>query len=181
MFTLFTYILIVAIGFMMGVLYKRTTTSVGLLNPDPSKTLKLYIGVLITALLVTFGISWYTTHALHRAQLPEEGQIVYNNTHSILIFTLNFFFFALVVLSNAYSQAVKHLAWGAYVLTFGYYAVFILKDAYVITDYYILWQRSMQLIRNDIPDFTQTAWAKCLLGFIVTAFNAGMIAWGLRK
>jgi uncharacterized protein YchJ len=98
-----------------------------------------------------------------------------------MVFTINLSFFLLIVLSNAYSQSLKKLAPVPYILAFAFYCVFILKDAYYITDYYLMWQKTLQLIHEDIESFTRAAWTRCLTAMTVTAFNAGMIWWGLRK
>ncbi len=181
MFTLIIYILMVATGFMMGYLYKKANTTSRLLSPKPDKALKIFVAVLVTAVLITFGLSYFTTEVLHSSGLQEVDKIKYNNLKSVMIFAINISFFLLIILSNVYSQSLKKFAAVPYVLAFCFYMLFILKDAYVITDYYLLWQKSLQLIKGDIPEHTQLAWAKCFLGLVVTSFNALMIWWGLRK
>ncbi|MFN8287724.1 MAG: hypothetical protein U0V74_13265 [Chitinophagales bacterium] len=181
MFSLIIYILIAAIGFMMGYLYKRSFTNAQFFSPDPKKSLRTFMTVFVLAMLITFALSWVTTHLLASTSIPEEGSIKYQNTHSVMIFVLNFFFFALVVLSNFYSQSLKKMAWMPYVLTIGYYCVFILKDAYYISDYYQVWLRAMHQPEGDMSTIVSTAWEKCTIGGVVTLFNYGMIWWGLRK
>jgi len=181
MFSLIIYILIVATGFMMGYLYKETHTTSRLLSPNPDIALKIFVGVFVTAVVITFGLSYFTTKVLHSSGFQEVDKIRYNNLKSVMIFSINIFFFLLIILSNAYSQALKKFAPVPYVLVFSFYLLFILKDAYFITDYYLLWQKSLQLIKGDLPEHTQLAWAKCFLGLVVTSFNALMIWWGLRK
>ncbi len=181
MFTLIIYILIAAIGFIMAFLYKRANTASQFLHPEPKKALRIYLSVFIVAIITTFILSWFTARALVSSPIPEEGNMQYNNLKSVMVFSINISFFLLVLLANLYSQALKRLAPAPYIFAICFYVLFILKDAYFISDYYILWQKSMQLIHGDIPDFTKTAWTKCCLGFGVTAFNAVAVWWGLRK
>ncbi len=181
MFSLIIYILIAAAGFMMGYIYKKSFTTAEFFNPEPKNALRNFMVVFILAVLVTYGLSWWTLQSLHSYTIPDESSMNYNNTKSIMIFMLNLFFFLLVVFCNLYSQALKKIAWIPYLLSFGFYAVFILKDAYYISSYYVVWQKSLQILKGDLPEFTSLAWIKTALGFLATAFNAGMIWWGLRK
>lgn len=181
MFSLIIYLLIVAIGFMMGYLYKRSVTNAQFFSPDPKKSLRIFMTVFVMAMVITFGLSWVTTHLLAGTSIPEEGSIKYQNTHSVMIFVLNFFFFALVVLANFYSQSLKKMAWVPYLLTIGYYCIFILKDAYYISDYYQMWLKAMHQQPGDMSTIISNAWEKCGIGSVVTLFNYGMIWWGLRK
>lgn len=181
MFSLIIYILTAAIGFMMGYLYKRAFTNAQFFNPEPRKALRLFISVYVLAVLSTFALSWITTHLLARTSIPEDGSIKYQNTHSVMIFTLNFFFFALTVLANFYSQSLKKMAWVPYVLTFGFYAIFILKDAYYISTYYMVWLKAMHEAPGDMGTIISNAWEKCGIGAVVILFNYGMIWWGFRK
>lgn len=181
MFSLIIYILTVAIGFMMGYLYKRAQTSAQFLNPDPKKSLRLFLIVFSVAMVLTFGLSWVTTYLLSQSTNLLEGGIKYEHTHSVMIFALNFFFFVLVVLANIYSQSLKRIAWVPYVLTIGFYALFVLKDAYYITNYYIQWQSALHVVTGDVQDLIEKAWTKCAIAAAVTVFNLGIIWWGLRK
>jgi hypothetical protein len=166
---------------MMGFLYKKANSTAKLFNPDAKQALRIFIAVFVLAIGITFALSWFTTRALNSSTIPEEANIKYTNLKSVMVFSINFSFFLLVILSNVYSQALKKLEIFPYIFAIAFYILFILKDAYVISDYYIFWQKSMQLIHGEIPDFTQTALTKCFLGFAVTGFNAFMVWWGLRK
>ena len=181
MFTLIIYILIAAVGFMMGYLYKKANTNAQFFNIDSKKVLRIFTAVFCLAVVLTYALSWYTMHVLGDTKIPDESSMKYQNTKSIMIFTINFFFFVLIVLCNLYSQTLKKIAFIPYVLTLGFYAMFILKDAYYISDYFSLWQQSLQLLKGDFPDFHTTGWTKSGLAFMVTSFNAAMIWWGLRK
>lgn len=181
MFTIILFVLLAAIGFMMGVLYKRATTTAPVLNPEPKKLLRVFIWTFGVGIAITFALSYFAPKALNSSPIPEENNIQYNNLKSVMVFAINLFFFALLIMANLYSQALKRFAPLPYILAFFFYALFILEDAYYITDYYMLWQKSMQLIKGDIPDFTGLAWTKCLLALVVTCFNSIMIWWGLRK
>lgn len=180
-FSLLLFIILLAVGFMMGVLYKRTHTTASLLNPNPHIALKAFIWVFSLAIVITFALSYFTTKALTATEIPEENNMSYENLKSVMVFTINLSFFLLIVISNAYSQSLKKLAPMPYVLAFAFYCIFILKDAYYITDYYLMWQKTLQLIHEDLESFTKAAWTRCFAAMIVTTFNAGMVWWGLRK
>jgi hypothetical protein len=181
MFTLIIYILIVAIGFMMGFLYKRSHTSSTFFNPDPKKAMRLFLILFGVATVVTLALSLFAPYSLQTTNIPEEGLLKFHNTKSIMVFTINVFFLLLVVFANAYSQALKRVGFVAYFLAFGFYALFILADAYYIRDYFTLWQKSLQLFQGNVNEYRNTGWMKCGLAFLVTAFNAGIIWWGFRK
>lgn len=181
MFSLIIYILIAAVGFMMGFIYKKSFTTAEFFNPRPANALRNFMVVFLLAMFITYGLSWWTLHTLSSTTIPDESSMQYQNSKSVMLFMLNLFFFLLMVFCNLYSQALKKIAWVPYLLTFAFYAVFILKDAYFISSYFAVWQKSLQLLKGDLPEFTNLAWTKTGLGFLVTAFNAGMIWWGLRK
>ncbi len=181
MFSLIIYLLIAAIGFMMGFIYKRTHTTAQFFYPDPKKAMRIFLIVFATATIITFGLSWFTTYSLTSTPIPEEGALKFWNTKSILIFSINLSFFLLVVFANAYSQALKKVAFIPYLLALGFYIVFVLADGYYISDYFALWQKSLQLFQGKLDDLHNTARMKCALASLVTAFNAFMIWWGMRK
>ncbi|HLP20722.1 MAG TPA: hypothetical protein VK174_10490 [Chitinophagales bacterium] len=181
MFSLIIYMLIAAIGFMMGFVYKKSYTTAQFFEVNPKKLLRAFMAVFILAVLSTFTLSWFTMHVLKDITIPDDSAMKYKDIKSVMIFLINLFFLVLVVLSNFYSQSSKKLAPVPYMLALGFYVVFILKDAYYISDYYTMWQNSLQLLEGDLPDFHSTGWTKCALAFFVTSFNAVMVWWGLRK
>ncbi len=181
MFSFIIYILIAAIGFMMGFLYKRSFTTAQFFQVEPKKLLRVFTIVFVVAVVLTFALSWWTMHVLGNITIPDESSMKYKDTKSIMIFLLNLFFLVLMVIANLYSQARKKVALIPYLLVLGFYALFILKDAYYISDYFSMWQKSLQLLKGDLPDFHSTGWMKSGLALIVTSFNAVMIWWGLRK
>ena len=133
------------------------------------------------AVVLTFALSWFTTYELQASNIPLEGSMKYQNMKSVMIFVLNFSFLIMIILANAYSLSLKKLAVVPYLLAIGFYVTFVLKDAYIISDYFSLWQRSLKILKGDLPDFHSTAWAKCWLGAAVTLFNVALIWFGLRK
>jgi hypothetical protein len=181
MFTLVIFILIAAIGFMMGVVYKQTNTTAKIFQPNPQSLLKIFFWVLGIGTVVTFLLSWYASSQLNASNVPADDSVKFQNAKSIMIFMMNVFFFALVILSNAHSLALKKLAPLPYVLTIAFFVGFVLKDAYFVSDYYTIWQKSLKLLKGNLPDIHSTGWIKCWLGTSVTAFNAMMVWWGMRK
>jgi len=181
MFSLIIYIIIAAVGFTMVFIYKQTNTTAQILKPDPQKVQKLFLAFFGIATVITFALSWFTTYELQTTNIPLESSMKYQNMKSVMIFVLNFSFLAMIILANTYSLTLKKLSAWPYLLAIGFYMAFVLKDAYIISDYFSLWQRSLKLLKGDLPDFHSAAWAKCWLGTVVTLFNVIMIWFGLRK
>jgi predicted signal transduction protein with EAL and GGDEF domain len=182
MFSVIIFILIAALGFIMSYLYRQTTTSAHFFKPDPRNAMKLFLVVFVTATLLILALSHLATYELTASNLAAENSEKYQNVKSVMIFMINLFFFLLVMLCDAYSLALKKLAIIPYLLTIGFYVLFTVKDAYFISDYYVFWQKSLELLKGqDLPDFHKTGWVKSLLGTAVTLFNAIVIWWGLRK
>jgi len=175
------YLLIAAIGFMMGFLYKRSHSSSQFFSPDPVKMFRIFILTLVLAIIFVLGVSWYGSHSLSPDAIPEENALRFENTKSVVVFSINFFFFLLVILANAYSQALKRIAFLPYLLAACFYVAFILADAYFISDTFTLWQKSLQIFQIKVTDLNNIDRLKCGLAITVTCFNAFMIWWGMRK
>lgn len=180
-FSLIIYIIIAAVGFTMVFLYKQTNTTAQILKPDPEKVRKAFMAFFGVATVITFALSWFTTYELQTSSIPLEGSMKYQNYKSVMIFVINFSFLVMIILANAYSLTLKKLAVLPYLLALGFYAVFVLKDAYIISDYFSLWQKSLKLLKGDLPDFHSGAWVKCWLGACVTLFNVLLVWFGLRR
>ena len=181
LFSLILYSIIAAIGFTMVFIYKQTYTTAAILKPDPERLRKIFMIFLGVTTVVTFALSWYTTYALKASDIPLDGSMKYQNMKSVMVFVLNFSFLVMIILANAYSLSLKKLAIVPYLLIIGFYTLFVLKDAYINSDYYSLWQKSLNMLKGNLPDFHRIAWVKCGLGAAVTLFNVILIWWGLRK
>jgi hypothetical protein len=183
MFSFIIYILIAALGFIMAFVFRQTNTTASVLKPDPKKLMKLFFLVFSVATIVTFTLSWFTTYELGTSNITDVSQMKFNDMKSIMWFVMNLSFFIMIVLANTYSLSLKKVALLPYFLAIVFYAGFVLKDSYIISNYLELWQHSVKLLKGTLPDFRShnTAWVKCGLGSIVTLFNVGMIWWGLRK
>ncbi|HWB64849.1 MAG TPA: hypothetical protein VG603_15135 [Chitinophagales bacterium] len=181
MFSLIIYILTVAVGFMMGFVYTQSTTSAGFLKPNPQRTLKLFLWFFAASVAITFTLSFFATYELHAGNAVLDSSMKFHNLKSIMLFVVNISLFALVVIANAYSLARKKLAIIPYLLIAAFYCLFILKDAYYMSDYFILWEKSLKLFKGELPDFHSTGWMKCWLGASVILFNALMVWWGMRQ
>jgi len=181
MFSIIIYILVAAIGFMMGYLYKKSFTTAQFFQVEPNKLLRVFTIVFLIAVVLTFALSWWTMHVLSNTNIPDESSMRYKDTKSVMIFLMNLFFLVLMIIANLYSQALKKIAIIPYLLVFGFYVLFVMKDAYYISDYFSMWQKSLQLLKGDLPDLHSNGWMKTCLALIVTSFNALMVWWGLRK
>ena len=181
MFSSIIYLLIAAIGFITVFIYRQANTSAQLFRPRPRNTMKLFLTVFVIAIVVTFSLSYLVTYQLTSSVIPADSQVKFQNEKSIMIFVMNLFLFLLVIISNIYSLAQKKIDIIPYLLTAGFYVLFTLKDTYFISDYYSFWQKSLLLLKGDMPDFHRTGWIKCILGTGVILLNAAMVWWVLRK
>lgn len=180
MFSIIIYILIPALGFMMAFLYKKSTTSAQFFNPDPKRSLKIFLWVFVIALICVFVFSYFELNALAQSQIPQEAKLKYLNIRQLMYFFLNLLFFSLIVIANVYSQSLKNIALVPYLLAFAFYAFFILNDTFRIADYYSLWQKTVLNVIDE-NNYHHIGLTKLALGFFVSAFNAAAIWWSLRK
>lgn len=182
MFSLIIYILVMAIGFMMGYVYRKSFTTAQFFQVEPKKLLRVFTILFGVAVVSTIALSWLTTYVLHDTTIPDDSSMKYKDTKSVMLFLLNIFFLALIIIANLYSQAQKKIAVIPYLLVFGFYVVCVLGDVYFISHSFTMWQQSLQLLKGDLPDdFHSTGWIKSGLALFVTSFNAAMVWWGLRK
>ena len=181
MFSLIIYILVASIGFMMGYLYKKSFTTAQFFQVEPKKLLRVFTIVFLVAIVLTLALSWWTMHVLGNTSIPDESSMRYQDTKSIMVFLMNLSFLVLMIIANLYSQALKKIAILPYLLVFGFYVMFVMNDVYYLSDYFSMWQKSLLLLKGDLPDFRSTGWMKSCLACVVTSFNAAMIWWGLRK
>lgn len=181
MFSLIIYFIVAAVGGMMIYLYKSVKTTAEIFKPDPRKFMKAFLTVFILAMIITFGLSYYTTYVLYSTPIPDEANMKFLNAKSIMYFSLNLSFLLLIILSNAYSLSLKKFAYMPFVFTALFYAIFILKDGYFMADYYTYWQTVTHNLKDSLPDYHSTGWAKCGMGMLVTVFNAFLVWFGLRK
>lgn len=176
---------------MMGFVYKRSYTSAQFFQIEPKKVLRIFTIIFGVAIVLTLGLSWFTMYILGNSNIPgndtmkqlqaKDMALRFMDIQSVMVFFMNVSFMALMVLANLYSQALKKVSPIPYLLAIAFYVLFVLKDAYYLGDYFALWQKSMELLQGDLPDFHSTAWMKAFIASSVTAFNAGMVWWGLRK
>lgn len=191
MFSLIIFILIAAIGFMMGFVYKRSYTTAQFFQIQPQRVLRIFTIIFGVAVVLTLALSWLTMYMLGDSNIPgndtmkqlqaKDLAMKFMDIQSIMVFLMNVSFLALMVLANLYSQTVKKVSPVPYLLVIAFYVLFVLKDAYYISDYFAIWQQSMELLQGDLPDFHSKAWMKAFIASGVTAFNAVMVWWGLRK
>jgi hypothetical protein len=181
LFSLTLYILIAAIGLIMGLSSKQAIANLQVIKPNPVKVFRLFLILFTVAIVINLTLSYFATNSLTSANIPDEGSMKFQNFKSVMIFMQNLFFLALVVIANIYSLARKKISPIPYLLAIVLYTFFVLLDAHYLSDYYVVWQKSLRILKGELPDFHSTAWIKCGLGASVTIFNAVMIWWGIRK
>ena len=177
------YLIIAAVGFMMTYLYKKSNTYAQFFNPNPKSSMRIFLGVFVTALLSSFGLSFYSLYVLKSNHIALDASISYNYLQSTLEVIINLSFLLLIFLCNIHTLSAKKLAWVSYLLAFSYYAIFIIKVGYFVTPYYLQWHAQNHLQETITDEQTEViaAWLKVALGFAVTAANAFMAWWALKK
>jgi hypothetical protein len=181
MFTFIIFIIIAGIGFVMGYIYKKSTTSLAFFTPNELGTLRNFMIVFTLGMIACFALSWYTLTTLGATEMPADNKLRFDNMRSVMIFFVNIFFLLMVVFSNLHSQGAKKLKIVPYLLAIGFYLVFTIKDNLYIAEIFSNWQRYYQLIASDVNTPAQKGLLKSAIAVSVTAFNAIMIWWGLRK
>jgi len=181
MFSAIIHIIVLAIGLMMGLLYKRTITTASFFNPDPKIAMRVFMYTLVLGILITFALSWYCMHAMQPSGIFEENDMLYKDVKSVMYFSLNLFFLLLVISANLYSQSLKKLAPVPYLIAFLFYTAFVLKDGYFISTFHDLWYKAWNKEFETLTDYATNANSKVVMGFISTTVNAFSIWWGLRK
>jgi len=181
LFSITIYFLISAIGFMMGYLYKKSYTNAQFFQIEPQKVLKIFWIVFGMAMAATLLLSWLTMSVLNDPVAPDIRSLKFQDTKSIMIFFLNVFFFALIILSNLYSLTLKKISVLPYLLSLVFYIGFVLNDAYYISNYFILWKKSLKIFMGDFEALQLINWMKSFFALLVTLFNIVMIWWGLKK
>lgn len=181
MLTFVLFILTAAIGFMMAFLYKNAQTTLQALSPKPHASFRIFIWVFVGGIGLVYGMGWYALHLLRTNPIAEDAKLQFNNWYEMHTLLLPLLFFVLTLLSNAYSQSQKKLVWPPYLLTFLFYAILLVRDVYVLSSYYNYWLSTNGLVDENIDPASSSLWVKLVSCFCVTAFNAGVIWWGLKK
>lgn len=181
MLSLLTYIITAANGFMLAFLYKKTFTTANVLSPDPKRILRIFLTIFISAVVIIYGLSWYATYSLRTAEIPEEGRVKFESFTQLVHFLVSVAFFVLVLFSNILSQTIKKIAPVPYLLAALFYALFTLKASYHLNDYYLLWQKSLNLLAGPVHFEHSNSWFKAGIGLGVTGFNVLITWWSLRK
>lgn len=165
----------------MGYVYKNATTSLAFFSPGERGTLRNFMMIFAIGTIFCFALSWYTLHMLAPSDIPADNKLRFDNTRSIMIFFINLFFLLMIVFANLHTQGSKKLKPIPYLLAIGFYLAFTIKDNLYIAEIFTNWQRYYQILTTDANMPAQKGLVKSMMAVIVTAFNAVMVWWGLRK
>ena len=181
MLSFFTYIIVGLIGLMMGTIYKGSFSNLEILRFRPSRVGRIY--AVFTAILVGICIflSYKSIHAFSEMGQAEDKKHVFEDYQSTLVYFLNLGFILMVILSNLHSMAAKKITWALYLFTFGIYASFAVIDNFFLEDAFFHFKKSHQLWQGEFSFANFWGYISLLISAALTAFNAYMTHWGLKK
>ena len=146
LFSLTLYILIAAIGLIMGLSNKQAIANLQVIKPNPPKVFRLFLILFAAGIVITLTLSYFATNSLTSADIPDEGSMKFENFKSVMLFMQNLFFLALIVIANIYSLARKGVSPVPYLLTIAFYTFFVLMDAHYLSDYFVIWKKIAPVI-----------------------------------
>ncbi|MFN8276118.1 MAG: hypothetical protein U0T84_01420 [Chitinophagales bacterium] len=169
------------IGLMMGTVYKRSVSNIEFFRFEPARVNRLfYVMVAIGVILCSY-ISYRAILAFNEKTLAEDKMIIYNDFESMLIYFLNLGFIVLMALANIHSFVSKKIQWLSYAVTFSVYALFAIVDNFFLEDVFFQFKKLNQLWSGEFSFASIAGYFSLLLSAALTAFNAYMVSWGLKK
>ena len=134
MLTFFTYIIVLAVGFMMGTIYKQAFFHINLPKFDYKKTRNIFWIICLISIAICGYLSFKTIDAFGQVGEAEERLYVFQEYEMMLTFTLNLSFISLIFLANLTSIASKKVRWILYGVVFVFYAGFSVVDNFLLAD-----------------------------------------------
>jgi hypothetical protein len=166
---------------MMGTVYKRSISDLAILRISPDKVARWYY-ILMTIGIVLCGYLCYrSVQSFAEVGMAEDKVHFFEDNRSMLVYFLNVGFIILIVISNLHSLTSKRISWLYYILTFSVYAVYAVIDSFFLQDTYFHFKQINQLWHGGFK--LEYYWGYLSLFFCaaLTAFNAYMTSWGLKK
>ncbi|MFN8310871.1 MAG: hypothetical protein U0T73_12995 [Chitinophagales bacterium] len=181
MLSFFTYIVVALIGVMMGTIYKRSFTNIALLQFNPATIQRIFLTMAVIGVLICGFLSYKAVLAFNEKTLAEDKMNIYNDYESMLIYFLNLGFIVLIFVANLHSFSSKKIQYASYLITFGIYAAFAVIDNFFLEDVFFQFKKFNQLWRGEFSFANIAGYFSLFLSAVLTAFNAYMVQWGLKK
>ncbi len=167
---------------MMGTVYKRSFSNVEMLRISPHKLGRVYAVIVALSAIVCAYLSYRAVAAFTTQDaMPEDKALFFQDNQSMLVYFLNLGFILMLVFSNLHSFAAKKISWIFYLLTFGIYAAFAVIDNFFLQDTFFHFKKMNQLWQGEFSFANIMGYFNLIASAGLTAFNAYMVYWGLKK
>lgn len=181
MLSFLTYIIVGLIGLMMGTVYKRSFSNLEILRFRPSRIARVYAITTVIGVSICLFLSYKCIHAFSERGMAEDKAHIFEDYQSMLIYFLNLGFILMIIFSNLHSMASKKVTWVLYLLTFGVYAAFAVIDDFFLEDTFFHFKKMHQLWQGEFSLASISGILSLTFSAALTAFNAYMTSWGLKK
>jgi|688.fasta_scaffold487066_2 hypothetical protein len=180
MFIFFTYIIVLAVGFMMGTIYKQAFFHINVPKFDYKATRNIFWIIFLSAVSICSYLSFKTIDAFGQIGEAEERLYVFQEYEMMLTFTSNLAFIALVSLANLTSIASKNVRWILYGFVFVFYAGFTVVDNFLLADVMFEYKKLNQLWKGEFNLSTLKGFLSLFICLALCIFNAFMIRYSLK-
>jgi hypothetical protein len=166
---------------MMGTVYKRTFTNLEVLRFNPARIARIYYIITALAVGVCLFLSYKAIHAFSEIGMAEDKAHIFEDYQNMLVYFLNLSFIVMMVLANVHSMASKKISYLLYFFTFGSYAAFAIIDNFFLQDTFFHFKKMNQLWQGEFSFANFWGFISLFISAGLTAFNAYMTYWGLKK
>ena len=166
---------------MMGTVYKRSFTNMEILRFNPARISRIFTVLAIVGIGICLLLSYKSIHAFSEIGMDEDKKHIFEDYQSMLIYFLNLDFILMIILANVHSMASKKISWLFYLFTFGTYASFAVIDNFFLEDAFFHFKKSHQLWKGEFSFANLWGYISLFISASLTAFNAYMTWWGLKK
>ncbi|MDW8273523.1 MAG: hypothetical protein RMJ53_04755 [Chitinophagales bacterium] len=169
------------IGIWMGYFVRHGSASTGFFKINSKTLFKLWLGLLVTGVVVTSLITFRVNYLIETSSSSNETVLRFRDWFNLSQFSVGFFFLPFLFISNLYSITVRQIEYVMYLLTFCFGALFSYRNSKLA-------QRMAEHVHSSLGDSSfnisfiadSPIWYISILGFLVL-FNALAVAWGLKK
>ena len=181
MLTLLTFICILVIGFMMGTIYRHSTSHTTVFNFDYKKIrLAFWITTAVIVVICDF-LCFRTMDVLDNMGEANDKAHIFLDNEMMLVFFMNLGFLMMMVLSNLVSIAARSVRWLLYIVTFIVFGGFAYIDNFMLGNTLFEFKKLNQLWLGEFNLAPLKGYLSLAISFALCVFNAAMTFWSLRK
>ena len=181
MLSFLTYVIVGLIGLMMGTVYKRSFSNLEVLRFDPARIGRIFIIQTVLGASICLWLSYKSIHAFSEIGMAEDKAHIFEDYQNTLVYFLNLGFILMMIFANIHSMASKKISWLLYFFTFGVYASFAVIDNFFLQDTFFHFKKMNQLWQGEFSFANVWGYVSLFISAGLTAFNAYMTWWGLKK